>query len=81
MNTAVYQAALRAGCTRRQSDVIATWVEAETLEDTAEQLGISNRAVLQHLRAARRRLNVPHNGTLILAVANPVYLRSNTAAR
>jgi DNA-binding CsgD family transcriptional regulator len=80
MNNAVHRAALRAGCSARQAQVLATWVDAETLDDTADQLGISQRAVLQHLRAARHRFNVAHNGKLVAVVLIAAQTRSFTAA-
>lgn len=65
------EAAHKAGCSRREAEVIATWITAETLDDAAAQLGVSQRAVLHHLRSARRRLNVAHNGELVWRIANP----------
>jgi DNA-binding CsgD family transcriptional regulator len=82
VNDPVFNAALRAGCTRRQAEVLATYVDAETIDDAAEKLGISARAVLQHLRLARLRLNVAHNTQLAVAVLlTPADIRSTTAAR
>jgi DNA-binding CsgD family transcriptional regulator len=80
VNTAVRRAAIRAGCTNRQAQVLATWVDAETIDDAADQLGISQRAVLYHLRAARHHMNVAHNGTLVAAVLLVAQTRSSTAA-
>jgi DNA-binding CsgD family transcriptional regulator len=81
VNEAVYLAAIDAGCSQRQAEVLATWVDSETLDDTAAKLGISQRAVLKHLREARHRLNVPHNGKLVAAVLQSVaHIRTPTAA-
>lgn len=77
---AVFDAAFTAGCSKRQAEVIATWLISETLDDAAATLGISQRAVLQHLRLARGRLNVAHNGLLIWTIATPAHMRSGYAA-
>jgi DNA-binding CsgD family transcriptional regulator len=62
--------------------VLATWVDSQGIDDTAQLLGISNRRVLQHLRQARHLLNVPHNGKLVAVVlSGGVYTRTFVAAR
>lgn len=68
MNNAVRQAALRAGCTRRESEAIATYADSETLDDAAESLGISTRWLLELLRRARGRVDAPHNVAFMAAL-------------
>lgn len=60
MNHAVYAAALRAGCTRRQAQTIATYVETDKLSIAAKQLGITRHTAQDHLSEVYARLDVPH---------------------
>jgi DNA-binding CsgD family transcriptional regulator len=68
MNQAVFRAARRAGCSAREAEAIATYVDSETLEDAADRLGISARWLLKLLRKARGRVDAPHNVALVAAV-------------
>lgn len=60
MNSAVYTAAIREGCTRREAEVLATLVESRKAADAARKLGIAESTVKNHLVAVRRRFDAPH---------------------
>lgn len=68
MNDDVYRGAIKAGCTQREAEVLATYVESETIEDAADRLGITSRTVTLRLGAARRRLRAAHTPALVAIV-------------
>lgn len=60
MNDALYIAALRAGCTQRQSEVLATLVVSPKLADAAFHLGMAESTAKGHLAAIRLKFDAPH---------------------
>lgn len=61
MNFAIFAAARHAGCTTRQAEVLATYVESETVVETAKKLNIAEQTVKIHLADVRLLLKAPHN--------------------
>src|SRR5688572_14969842 len=55
----VYQAARKAGCTDREAQVLAAYVQSNKVYDAAKKLGMSEQTAKNHLHAIRRRLGVP----------------------
>lgn len=68
MNAAVYEAAIRAGCSRRQSELLATIVESRKLSEAAAKLGMAESTAKNHLVAVRQRLKVHHNAAVIAKI-------------
>lgn len=60
MNGAIFQAARDAGCTRAEAEVLAWYVEVDTLREAAYRIGISEGNAQNHASRAKRRLNAPH---------------------
>lgn len=69
MNDQLFRAARRAGCSQQESEIIAAYVAAETLEAAALELNITKRTALRHLAAARRRMKVAHTSALVARLA------------
>jgi hypothetical protein len=65
VNTAVYQAALAAGCTDRQAEFLAVYVESDKLSDAAAKLGIREQSARVMSARIQRRLNAPHLAAVI----------------
>jgi DNA-binding CsgD family transcriptional regulator len=65
VNDAVFVAALRAGCPKREAEVLAMYVEHDSAEDVARELGVATTTVTGHLGRAKRRLNVRHTAGVI----------------
>lgn len=65
MNLAVYEAAKKAGCTKRQAQVLATYVESDKLAVAAYRLGITHHTAEGHLSRVYDRLDVPHAAAAI----------------
>lgn len=65
MNEVVYRAAREHGCSRREAEVIATYVESASAKATAKTLDISAHTVHVHLLSVRRRLNVKHTSAAV----------------
>jgi DNA-binding CsgD family transcriptional regulator len=68
LNQALFQAARQAGCTAREAEVLATYVESQTIMDTAIKLQTSERAVAASLARARKRVKAPHVAALVVAI-------------
>jgi hypothetical protein len=60
MNTAVYDAAVRAGCTERQAETLAIYVVSSKLSVAAHKLGIADKTAEDRLGRVYRRLEVRH---------------------
>jgi DNA-binding CsgD family transcriptional regulator len=60
LNTAAYQAARRAGCTAREAEVLATYVESEKMATAAKKIGISEQTAKNAMSHALQRLAAPH---------------------
>lgn len=59
MNAALYQAAIRAGCTRRQAELLAVVVVSDKLADAAATLHMSESTAKTHLAAVRQKFDAP----------------------
>lgn len=66
MNDALYVAALRAGCTQRQSELLATLVVSEKLSDAATKVGMSENTAKNHLAAIRKRFDAPNTLAVVV---------------
>jgi DNA-binding CsgD family transcriptional regulator len=60
VNIAVRDAALRAGCTKRQAETLAVYVESEKIAVAALTLGITTHTAQDHLSRIYTRLDVSH---------------------
>jgi DNA-binding CsgD family transcriptional regulator len=60
VNQAVFDAALRHGCTRRQAELLAVLVVSSKVRDAAVTLGMSESTAKNHLSAIRRRFDAPN---------------------
>lgn len=65
MNAAVFQSARANGCTPREAEVLATYVESDSLKMTARAMGISTQTVKNHLVRVHRRFGVRHTAAVI----------------
>lgn len=61
----LYVAAIRAGCSHRQAQVLVAYAEGQKLGDAARHLGIAESTAKNHMTAVRRRLGVPHAAAAI----------------
>lgn len=60
VNKALYDAARRAGCTKRQAQTLAVYVESEKIQVAADELGITTHTAQDHLSQVYARLDVAH---------------------
>lgn len=51
---------MRAGCTRRQSQLLAFLVESAKLADAAAKMGITESTAKNHLAAVRQKFDAPN---------------------
>lgn len=65
VNAAVFEAARRAGCSVRQAEVLAVYVESETVQDASAKLGIAEQTAKIHLSDVRKLLKVPHTAAAV----------------
>lgn len=65
---AVFNGARRRGCSVREAEVLATYVESDKYEDTAFQLGVSRQTVKNTLIKIYRKLDVPHAAAAVARV-------------
>lgn len=70
VNQAVFMAAIRAGCTRRQAETIAWYVEMQKLSAAAAQMGITESTAQDHLAAVYHRLHVHHAAAAVARLLN-----------
>lgn len=68
MNTAVFQGARRHGCSVREAELLAVYVESEKMEAAAQVLGISKNTAKNHMSSIYLRLAVPHAAAAIAKV-------------
>lgn len=66
MNVILFSAARLAGCTTREAEVLATYVESENARETARKLRLSEQTVKNHLSAVRQRFNAPHTIAVVV---------------
>lgn len=57
---AVFEAALRAGCPRREAEVLAEYVRSQKIVDAAAALGIPPKTAMSRLARTYDRLGVSH---------------------
>jgi DNA-binding CsgD family transcriptional regulator len=68
VNTAVYNGARRAGCTPRESELLAVYVESEKMANAALELGISLHTAKNTMTKVYRRLDVGHAAAAVARV-------------
>lgn len=65
MSSPIYAAAIRAGCTHRQAQLLAVYVVSEKLADAALELDMAESTAKNHMTAIRRKLHAPHAAAVI----------------
>ena len=68
MNADVYNGARRAGCSPREAEVLAVYVESEKWAAAARELGISESTAKNTMTKMFRRLNVAHAAAAVARV-------------
>ncbi len=60
MNAAIYEAARAAGCTRAESELLAYYVDVDSLKAAANAAGMSYSSARNNSSRLKRRLGVRH---------------------
>jgi DNA-binding CsgD family transcriptional regulator len=68
VNTAVYNAARRAGCTPREAELLAVYVESPKMAVAAHELGISEHTAKNAMGKIYRKLDVAHAAAAVARV-------------
>lgn len=67
-NLALYQAARKAGCSKREAEVLAVYVESPNLDAAASSLGISPQTAKNHMHAIHRKLGLRHTSAVVARI-------------
>jgi DNA-binding CsgD family transcriptional regulator len=65
VNEKLYRAGRKRGLSDREAEVLATYVEHDSIAETAHELGITAHTARIHLMHVRTRLNVRHTAAAV----------------
>lgn len=65
MNVTIYEAARKVGATRAEAELLAYYVEHESLKAAADAAGMTYGAASNHMGRLKRRLKVRHMAAVV----------------